>query len=134
MTVSVWMGITKQIIVVSIIMVLLIILCIFSLMLLLQYTENPDIKKLQLVPCSIMMLLALSFTSFWSCLMVGCSNEKKFTMTPFFFATIQLGFTCVWCNIYWNVSGHVANWMNLYGGSVNEPMMRQDDDYQPAYR
>ena len=86
-----------------------------------SYVEHNSDSNLRKVPCAYFFILLLSFSSFWSLLMVGCSNDNTFSFRPFIFSIVQLFMTCLWCNIYCSVASYVQK--NAFG----------DNDYMRPY-
>ena len=79
----------------------------------LDYENDSSFRKL---PCALFFIMLTSFSSFWSLLMVGCSNDSTFSFSPFIFSMIQLFMTCLWCNLYCSVASHVQKYAGGGGG------------------
>ena len=127
LTVLAWLSITSQNYAISSMTAIMIILSMWAAMTIFQYTEVRDERKFGMIPCAVFFILCLSFTSFWSLLMVGCSNDKRFSMAPFVFSTVQLFATCIWCKCYCSIASHVEQYLKIHGrGGYG------DDDFQRA--
>ena len=127
LTILGWFRVTSQNLIISSITLLLIVLAVRSVSTIFDYTANDQTQKFKLIPCAIIMVLSQSFVSFWSLLMVGCSNHETFSMEPFLFATIQLGYTCIWCQLYFAVSQHVREILNSQRRMYSESLIYQGE-------
>ena len=75
MTVIFWIGVTSTVWPINIIMVFELFCCVCMVCKIMQFSETQNAREIGFVPFAVMMFLCLSFTSFWSLLMVGCSND-----------------------------------------------------------
>ena len=128
LTIITWLSISSQNAFIFFVVLVMIALGLKAGSMLYSYVDNRESHQAFMqIPCALLFALALSFTSFWSLLMIGCSNDKTFSFGPFIFASIQLFFTCIWCNVYCSVASHVAK--HSRGGGYNY----NDDYYMQAW-